>query len=299
MNKYTGYFNQWSRWCEKFTEVQNLPAKEIHVALFLVSLIQTNTTYDVIESHVYAIKWYHRIASFKDPCNVLCNNILEAAKRTCSRSVTKKQPLSVENIRRIFEVIGGNNCSLLDLRNFTIILLGFAGFMRYSEIADLKISDIFLYPTFMKIFIEQSKTDVYREGHFVFTARVDSPICPVNILNLYVERSNIDRNSSEFPFRAVSFCKSKNSYHLRKINKPICYTTARTHVLKLIEIIGLDPTKFGLHSLRSGGATAAARNNIRDRLFKRHGRWKSERVKDGYVKDDINSLLSVTLNLGL
>ena len=124
----------------------------------------------------------------------------------------------------------------------------------------------------MKIFIEQSKTDVYREGHFVFIARVDSPIGPVNILNLYVERSNIDRNSSEFLFRAVSFCKSINSYQLRRINKRICYTTARTHVLKLIEIIGLDPTKFGLRSLRSGGATAAARNNIRDRLFKCHGR---------------------------
>ena len=40
VKKYRGYFNQCFRWCEKFTEVQNLPAKEIHVALFLVSLIQ-------------------------------------------------------------------------------------------------------------------------------------------------------------------------------------------------------------------------------------------------------------------
>ena len=54
-----------------------------------------------------------------------------------------------------------------------------------------------------------------------------------------------------------------------------------------------------MHSLRSGGATAAANNGVKDRLFKRNGRWKTENVKDGYVKDDIKELLSVTLGLGL
>ena len=53
------------------------------------------------------------------------------------------------------------------------------------------------------------------------------------------------------------------------------------------------------YSLRSGGVSAAANNGVRDPLFKRHGRWKSENIKDGYVKDNIHSLLSVSLNLGL
>ncbi len=54
-----------------------------------------------------------------------------------------------------------------------------------------------------------------------------------------------------------------------------------------------------MHSLRSGGATMAANRGIKDRLFKRHGRWKSESVEHGYIKDDLNELLSVTLNLGI
>ena len=58
-------------------------------------------------------------------------------------------------------------------------------------------------------------------------------------------------------------------------------------------------SEFSLHSLPFGGASAAANNGVRDRLFKRHGRWKSEMIKDGYVKDNIHSLLSVSLNLGL
>ena len=60
-----------------------------------------------------------------------------------------------------------------------------------------------------------------------------------------------------------------------------------------------DVSKIGLHSLRAGGATAAANNGIPDRLFKRHGRWSSETAKDGYVKDNLDSLLSVSKNLGI
>ena len=40
-----------------------------------------------------------------------------------------------------------------------------------------------------------------------------------------------------------------------------------------------------------------AKAGIADRLFKRHGHWASENAKDGYVKDDFNSRLSVTKSL--
>ena len=56
---------------------------------------------------------------------------------------------------------------------------------------------------------------------------------------------------------------------------------------------------LGLHSLRSGGATAAANAGLADRLLMRHGRWCSVKSKDGYVKDDTASLLSVSKTLGL
>ena len=56
---------------------------------------------------------------------------------------------------------------------------------------------------------------------------------------------------------------------------------------------------FGLHSLRAGGATAACNFGISDRLFKRHGRWKSETAKDGYVKESVSDRILVSLNLNL
>ena len=63
--------------------------------------------------------------------------------------------------------------------------------------------------------------------------------------------------------------------------------------------IGVDPFKFGLHSLRSGGATSAANNGINDRIFQRHGRWKSVAAKNMYVDDSIEQRLAVSKRLGL
>ena len=91
---------------------------------------------------------------------------------------------------------------------------------------------------------------------------------------------------------------TKNGFKLRQAGS-ISYTRVRELVLTLLESIGLDRKQFGLHSLRSGGASAAANAGVPDRCFKRHGRWKSENAKDGYVKDDLQQRLDVSRNIGL
>ena len=75
------------------------------------------------------------------------------------------------------------------------------------------------------------------------------------------------------------------------------YSRLRELLLAKIEQLGMDPKLFGMHSLRAGGATAAANAGVPDRLFKRHGRWRSESVKDGYVKDSVERRLSVSKSL--
>ena len=55
----------------------------------------------------------------------------------------------------------------------------------------------------------------------------------------------------------------------------------------------------GLHSLRAGGASAAANAGVNDRCWKRHGRWTSETSKDGYAADSLERRLEVSKKLGL
>ena len=66
-----------------------------------------------------------------------------------------------------------------------------------------------------------------------------------------------------------------------------------------VQVLGLDPKRFGLHSLRSGGVSAAANAGVPDRLVKCHGWWRSENAKEGYFKDSLESRLSVSRDIGL
>ena len=61
----------------------------------------------------------------------------------------------------------------------------------------------------------------------------------------------------------------------------------------------MTPENFGLHSLRSGGASAAANNSISDRLISKQGRWSSEKARNGYIKDSVVKRLTVSNTLEL
>ena len=60
-----------------------------------------------------------------------------------------------------------------------------------------------------------------------------------------------------------------------------------------------DRTNYGMHSLRSGGASAAAQNGVPDRLISKQGRWASDNARNGYIQDSKATRLSVTKALGL
>jgi len=294
IKKYQCYYNKWTTWANQFT-IQVYPAESKYVALFILNLIQNSISIDVIESCFYAIKVHHKALSKYDPCEApLVANMFEAAKRMIKKSVKKKDIITVEHLQLMYNLC--YNSTLVNLRALTICLLGFSGFMRFDEIVNISRSDIQFFDTYIKIFIVKSKTDIYREGAWIYIAKSDSELCAVKNLQNYFHQTNILPDSEMFIFRAISNGKVQT---LRKGNKHISYTTARENFLKIMKQIDVDPKKFGLHSLRSGGASAAANNGIPDRLFKRHGRWKSEKAKDGYVEDSLESLLSVSQKLGI
>ena len=148
----------------------------------------------------------------------------------------------------------------------------------------------------MEIFVESSKTDQLREGAWVVIARTSSKLCPVAMLERYIVLGGVTRDPSKCLFRGL--CTTGKVSKLR-CSGGLSYTRAREVVLDMLSAIGLDKRQFGLHSLRSGGASAAANSGIADRFFKRHGRWRSENAKDGYVKDSLQERLKVSRNIGL
>ena len=151
----------------------------------------------------------------------------------------------------------------------------------------------------MKIFIEKSKTNIYRNGNWIYIARRNSELCPVVTLSTYLNMAKINENSKEFKFRLIASHRNHQHRTLRKKNVPLSYTRARELFLVVVTALGLDREEFSLHSLRSGGPSAAENAGVDDRLFKSNGRWRSESAKDGYIEENIEKLLTVSRMLGL
>ena len=139
----------------------------------------------------------------------------------------------------------------------TICLLGYAGFFRFNELALLKESDVKFYEDHVEVFVESSKTDQYREGAWVPIARTGSKICPVAMLERYWNLGEISGDIDRLLFRGLT--KTKQGYRLRP-SGGISYSRVRELLLdKLKEVGKLNPKEFGLHSLRSGGATCSSK----------------------------------------
>lgn len=131
-------------------------------------------------------------------------------------------------------------------------LIAYAGFLRFSELINLKRSNICIFDSHVSLFIERSKTDVYKEGSTVVISRTPNDTCPVAMLEKYLRKANIMPSSEEFIFRSILYCKKSKSYQLRNGNKPLSYTRAREILLDALKSLGLESGNFGLHSLRSG-----------------------------------------------
>ena len=275
--KYEKGFNKWRIWASQFKEIVIFPASSVHVSLFFLSLIQESASCSTIDEVHYGLKWVHDLAGLPDPCNSsLVLPLIESAKRLLSIPVKKKEPVTPE----------------------ALCLLGYVGFFRFNELVQLRRCDFQFEDSFMRVFVHRSKTDVYRDGAWVVIAKTFKHTCPYLLVQRYFVAASFSADSEEFIFRPVVFLRSTGTYKLRG-SVPLSYSRAREIVLSAFASIGLPKQDYGLHSLRAGGASAAANARVPDRLFKRHGRWKSDKAKDGYIKDSVHSLLSVSLSLGI
>ena len=141
---------------------------------------------------------------------------------------------------------------------------------------------------FLAIFLEQRKNDQYREGSLVYISKSYSKYCPVLLLKRFLADGKHSQNS--FLFRKIAHTNKGAFLHSQKLS----YSRALELVRLLLKDIGLDAQKYGLHSMRSGGASLAAALGVPDRLIMRQGGWKSISSKNRYIKESLPSLLSVS-----
>lgn len=298
--KYERVFGVWSRWASKY-RLLSLPASESDVSVYLVSIIQKNNSFATVDEAFYAIRWAHELAGYdsNNPCSsFFVKSVREAAHMILGHSVSKKEPITAEILKQLVNIYGCDNANLYQLRSMLMCLLAYAGFLRFSELVNIRRSDIGFNLDHIALFIETSKTDIYRDGNWCLIAKTACDTCPVKMLERYINSAGIQQDSDEYIFRSLTYYKINKSYKLRGLG-PLSYSRERELLHEMLDCIGLNKKLYGIHSLRSGGASSAANGGVPDRLFKRHGRWRSERAKDMYVKDDIEKRLLVSKCLGI
>ena len=297
VNGYTRAFNRWKVFASRWGEITPFPAEPLPVALYLQHLLETTSSCSSVDAAFYGIKWAHETAGLVSPTDSsLVVAVRDASKRILGTGRSnRKEPIPPELLKSIVD--GADLSNGLELRNVSLYLLCFAGFLRFDDVSRVKRNQISFHNGYLSIKVDKSKNDQLRQGDEVLIAEGEGTACPVKILKEYLIMFNIDPFSDEFIFRQL--IKTKKSYKLASGNKPISYSTFRDHLRKTLRGFVPNPHVYGTHSFRSGGASAAANSGVPDRAFQRHGRWKTATAKNEYVKDSTDVRLSVSKSLGL
>lgn len=175
-----------------------------------------------------------------------------------------------------------------DIQVAALFALGFFGFLRWDDLSKLTVDNLQFADSHLAIFLVQRKNDQFREGSWVFIARSDSSPCPVAVVEKFLKVGSHDRKSRLF--RRILHTRKR--MELRK--EPMSYSRASELVKQELLREGLEPSLYGIHSLRAGGASAAAARGIPDRLFQRQGGWRSAKSRNNYIQESLESLLTVT-----
>ena len=221
--------------------------------------------------------------------------VYEGCTRMTSTTKNKMEPLESETIKKLVEFYGKDD-TIPNLRFLILATIGFAGFMRIEEILELKLENIRIKSDRLEIILDKSKNDQYHEGNIIPISRLDSENCPVKIFEKFLSKANLDIKTDDQCFLFPRIFKCKKGHKVVRLKS---YTRAREIFHEFLKPFKEAGVRYGLHGLRSGGASEAAKNGISDRLISKHGRWKSQNARNGYIKDSMKTKLNISKSLGL
>jgi site-specific recombinase XerD len=230
-------------WCAQHG-LEPLPATVDTVAAYLASLARSGLKASTITRRCAGIRYMHRMAGLEPlTSSEAIKAVLAGIRRSIGTAVTRKAPATAEAIRAIIADIPAD---LRGHRDRALLLLGFAGALRRSELVALDVSDLEESAEGLLVTIRHSKTDQEGAGDFVSIPH-GSRLRPVATVKDWLEAAGI----TEGPiFRSI---KKGGSVTLERLSD----RSVAQIVKRRAEAAGFDPTIFSGHSLRAGFVTSA------------------------------------------
>ena len=264
LRAYESDYRDFSVFCIK-NNFNPLPAEPKILSLYLTNLSQT-LKFSTLKRRIASISIIHKLKGHyidtKHP--IIMENLLGIKRQKGSNQKAKK-PLLINDLKLIVNVINkAKNKENKKLRDKALILVGFAGGFRRSELVALEHEDIEFVREGVKIFVKRSKTDQSGEGMTKAIPSFNNAIyCPVvHLQNWIYELENK---------KGKVFAISDKSVALI--------------IKKYANLVGLDGNKYAGHSLRSGFATSTAESGAEERNIMAMTGHKTTQMVRRYIQE--------------
>jgi len=280
LRAYKADFKDFSAFCMK-NGLSSMPTEPKILSLYLTHLSATSK-FSTLKRRIASISLIHKIKGhYFDTKHPIIMENLHGIKRVKGTNQKAKKPILINDLKLIINVIDQyitNNeleevdCIITEssknirnkIRDKAIILVGFSGGFRRSELVNIDHDDIEFVKEGVKIFIKRSKTDQSGEGMIKAIPYFDNKtFCPVLALKNWID--NCDIKSGKI------FAISDKSVALI--------------IKKYASLAGLDSNKYGGHSLRSGFATSAAESGAEERNIMTMTGHKTTQMVRRYIQE--------------
>jgi site-specific recombinase XerD len=264
-------FGLFEAWCAS-RGLAALPALPGTVATFLAAQAQDGVKPSTLSRRLAAIRYVHASANHPSPTtHEAVKATLAGIRRTQGVAPDRKAPITAERLLQMVALVPN---TLRGARDRAVLLLGFAGAFRRSELAALEVRDLEFLPDGMRVTIRRSKTDQEGAGQTVAILR-GACACPVEAVRLWLARAKITAGPV---FRPVTkggrFMDVALTPHSVGMIVKTCAGRA-----------GFNVGEFGAHSLRAGFLTSAAMRGASIFKMMDISRHKSVDTLRSYVRD--------------
>jgi len=274
---YKSDFNDFELFCVK-NGFKSLPSEPTIVSLYLTHLSTKNIKISTLKRRLVSIGVIHKLKGhYLDSKHPSIIENLMGIKRRKGSIQRGKKPLLISNLKKVINVIDQQkNEEIKKLRDRSILLIGFSGGFRRSEIISLNYDDLNFVNEGLKITLIKSKTDQFSEGSIKGLPYFkNSEYCPVISIQNWLRISKIKSGAL---FRR--FSKGSKISENRLTDQTVALI-----IKEYLELAGIDSKNYSGHSLRSGFATSAAESGADERSIMAMTGHKSTEMVRRYIKE--------------
>ena len=264
LRAYKSDFKDFSVFCSK-NGLNFMPTEPKILSLYLTYLSATSK-FSTLKRRIASISVIHKIKGhYLDTKHPIIMENLHGIKRVKGSHQKAKKPILINELKLIIKAIDqANQSEKKKNRDKALILVGFSGGFRRSELVDIDYDNVEFVNEGVKIFVKRSKTDQSGEGMIKAIPYFDNKLfCPVTNLKNWIYNSEI---------------KSGKIFDISDKSVSLI-------IKKYAALSGLNANKYGGHSLRSGFATTTAESGAEERNIMAMTGHKTTQMVRRYIQE--------------